>query len=475
VSDGNYLEVIDGPAAGETVSLKSEVVLGRVTEAIAGFTADDELSRRHARVAIAEDGHVIIEDLGSLNGTYLNGIKVQRAMLTPNDIVRVGRSTLRLRHGDSDETLDTTSETPPQPQIRDAVGLLRRQFPIMERLVHLNTASRGPAPAVAVEAAVRAIAEESTSAHDADCESRTGLRRRLASLVGGRPDEISLNRGGTDGVNTVLWGMNLRRHDEIVASEEETHGVLAAIDRVGRRFGIDVRLAPILDVANAAGPRTRLVVCSHVGRLSGAAADMTALAATGAVVLVEGSHALGSVIADVGYINCDYYCGDTRAWLCGPPGVGMLWARSSRQAALTPPWPGDASLSIRRPDGECVFHKDARRYDIGAAAPGTDAWLDESLTMLESAGWTWIADVATSNADRLAAALVDAGLEVVARGNSAIVSWRTDDVKADVERLTSAGIRVDGMPEVGLLRASVGAWTTEEELDRLVQLAMASR
>ena len=55
-------------------------------------------------------------------------------------------------------------------------------------------------------------------------------------------------------------------------------------------------------------------------------------------------------------------------------------------------------------------------------------------------------------------------------GHSTLVSWHTADPESQVERLAGEGIIVRSIPAFGLVRASVGAWTSEEELERLVLL-----
>jgi L-cysteine/cystine lyase len=74
-------------------------------------------------------------------------------------------------------------------------------------------------------------------------------------------------------------------------------------------------------------------------------------------------------------------------------------------------------------------------------------------------------------AERLAAALTDRGVTVAARGRTTLVSWAVADAEAEVARLTARGFGVRSIPLGGLVRASVGAWSSEEELDRLVEIA----
>lgn len=91
------LEIAEGPAAGRTIKLGDELVIGRQAGG-AGRIADDlEISREHARIARDPDGRLVIEDLGSTNGTFLNGLRLGGPEpLKPGDTINVGESTLRV-------------------------------------------------------------------------------------------------------------------------------------------------------------------------------------------------------------------------------------------------------------------------------------------------------------------------------------------------------------------------------------------
>lgn len=88
------LVVTEGPSAGREIDLDQEVVLGR--EGVA-FTIDDsELSRRHAAVRPVSGGYEV-EDLGSLNGTYVNGKKIEGATrIAGGDTLKLGRTVVRV-------------------------------------------------------------------------------------------------------------------------------------------------------------------------------------------------------------------------------------------------------------------------------------------------------------------------------------------------------------------------------------------
>src|ERR671922_1886053 len=84
-----------GPLAGQRLELSAPLVLGR--EEGADVVVDDpEMSRRHAALRPAGDA-VEVEDMGSLNGTWVNGARIQgRVRLAPGDTVQLGASQLEL-------------------------------------------------------------------------------------------------------------------------------------------------------------------------------------------------------------------------------------------------------------------------------------------------------------------------------------------------------------------------------------------
>jgi hypothetical protein len=92
------LVVIDSPAlpAGETVELDSvQVTAGRGANNDLPLPGDEFASARHARFEPRRDG-IYVEDVGSTNGTFVNGIRLARERrLADGDIVRVGETDLR--------------------------------------------------------------------------------------------------------------------------------------------------------------------------------------------------------------------------------------------------------------------------------------------------------------------------------------------------------------------------------------------
>lgn len=92
------LEVLAGRATGMSITVDDELVIGRHAEGVGRLADDDEISRAHARVTVDRGGFCSIEDLGSTNGTYVNGLRIATpTTLGTGDTIEVGATTLMVR------------------------------------------------------------------------------------------------------------------------------------------------------------------------------------------------------------------------------------------------------------------------------------------------------------------------------------------------------------------------------------------
>jgi L-cysteine/cystine lyase len=353
----------------------------------------------------------------------------------------------------------------------------RSEFPVLERLSYLNAGTEGPLPRRAAEAVHQRIGLEVGGGRCGKLYSEglrdlaARLRAGYAGVLGCDASEVALTGSTTDGVNTVLAGLDLRAGDEIVTSDEEHPGLLAPLGRARRLFGVKVKVVPFPQVAEAASATTRLIACSHVSWVSGQVADVAAIRASGAPVLLDAAQAVGAIPVDVHALGCDFYAGSGQKWLCGPDGSGCLFVRRDRFDGLLVPWPGYGSVADSERALEFEPAEDAKRFDHGFPAGLRSACALASLEVLGAAGWDWIHDRAASLAQWLADRLGELGLEVGPRGRSTLVSWKADDPQAEVERLAAQRFVVRSIPGAGLVRASVGAWSSEWELEGLASLA----
>src|SRR4051812_14695126 len=100
---GETLKITGGNAAGQTITLEQELVIGRSTPGLGSLGGDSEISRVHARVFHDPSGRLMIEDLGSTNGTFVNGNRVSgQQPLNSGDQARVGQTSLTVEGGAAD-------------------------------------------------------------------------------------------------------------------------------------------------------------------------------------------------------------------------------------------------------------------------------------------------------------------------------------------------------------------------------------
>jgi L-cysteine/cystine lyase len=352
----------------------------------------------------------------------------------------------------------------------------RAEFPVLERKAFLNAGTDGPVPRRAAAVAEQRIADELVEgrAGRPHFERMIGAmdRRRelLAELLNCEQEEIALTHSTTDGINIVIGGLDIQPGDEIVTSDEEHPGLLAPLAGARRRCGAVLRQAPFAELANAVTDRTKLVATSHVSWVNGQVIDHAALRATGVPFLLDGAQGIGAVPTDVRELGCDFYAASGQKWLCGPDGTGCLYVKNDRIDDVEPRFLSFGSLEDHEDPLGSPLHASARKFDLSFVPSSAGAWAVDALELFEEAGWDWVHDRATALAARLADMLAERGLEVQPRGRTSLVSWRDDDCEASYSKLGENGVVVRFIPGRNLVRASVGAWNNEDDLERLAAL-----
>jgi pSer/pThr/pTyr-binding forkhead associated (FHA) protein len=118
---GETLKITGGNAAGQTITLEQELVIGRSTPGLGSLGGDSEISRVHARVFNDPSGRLMIEDLGSTNGTFVNGNRVSgQQALNSGDQVRVGQTSLTVEGGAADTGATSVGQVIPAAPVAPA-------------------------------------------------------------------------------------------------------------------------------------------------------------------------------------------------------------------------------------------------------------------------------------------------------------------------------------------------------------------
>lgn len=353
----------------------------------------------------------------------------------------------------------------------DVAGL-REQFPIFPRVAYMNAGTCGPLAGAALDAAAEMLrqgAEEGRAGayFKRRMELAGAQRAAYAERLGCPPGDIALTTSTTDGVATAIAGLELAPGDEVVTSDSEHPGVNGPLQAARELRGIEVRAVPLAQVAEAVGPRTRLVACSHVSWVDGSVAPAE-LADVDVPVLLDGAQGVGAIPVDVAALGCDVYAGSGQKWLCGAEGQGMLYVSPAVRERLASTRRGYLSYTDANLGLESELHPDARRYDAPASPAEGIAASVAAHEVLAVAGWEAVYERARELAARLAHELAERGREVAPRGDTTLVAWHDDDPPATRDRLAAARIVIRDLPHRPLLRASIGAWNDESDLERLL-------
>jgi L-cysteine/cystine lyase len=349
----------------------------------------------------------------------------------------------------------------------------RRQFPVFERFAYLNAGTNGPLAQRTVEAIVGQTQADLEAGRGGAAyferivQLRERVRAKLAAVVGVAEENLSLSTSTTNGCNIVLAGLGLGPDDEVVTTDGEHFGLLgalatshaqvrvAAVRELPPEQALEVLLAEVT-------PKTRLLALSDVCWMSGNRLPVRELKdATGLPVLVDGAQSAGAIPVEAGEV--DYYAFSCQKWLCGPDGTGGLAVREPDTLAVAAP--SYLSQDGYEPTGLFTPRAGAARFDSGWTPPPALAGLDAALDVAPEGRFERAAEMA-ARCRELVAERADV---VTAPGQATLVSFRAEGDSGElVSRLYEGGVMVRDIPALGWLRASCGWWTTDEELERLV-------
>lgn len=358
----------------------------------------------------------------------------------------------------------------------------RADLPAAQAAAYFNAGTFGPLPRRAHEAML-------AHAHDSFGKGRIGsaalhgwldqmaeARGAFGAALGVSPDELALNHCTTDGVNTVLWGIAWKPGDEVLISTHEHPGLTAPLEEVARVHGINVREVEPQRLTDELRPETRLVAVSHVLWTTGEVLPLSAIAEAARAngpstqVLVDGAQSTGAIPVDLDDCGADFYTISGQKWFCGPSGTGALWVRPGSLGSLGTPWPW--YLSKNRFATPMQDWSTAQRLDATTLSMTSLAGLIGALHWHKKQ-----ADAGALTAARTMAGKLREKLErlpkvsvISVQHASSIVAFTVDGASASTiaSELEAKGVLVRSIPGFDYVRASVGFWNDEADVERLV-------
>lgn len=320
------------------------------------------------------------------------------------------------------------------------------------------------------------------------------LRRRLAGEFGVGPHRVALTENVTSGCVLPLWGLPWQAGDELLISDCEHPGVVAACRELARRHGLHLASLPVADLRGEVGaadeavasrleqaltPQTRLVVLSHLLWNTGQLMPIAAVAEQleghrrHPWLMVDAAQSLGSIPVADAAAAADIYACTGHKWCCGPEGLGAMALSERVLAEAQPTLIGWRSLS-QETQASSSFHADARRFEVATSCVPLFAGLQCSLELLDREGSTaerlgliqglsqrlWLGLQSIKGVQPLLETAPTAGL----------VSFQVEghDPADVVKQLGAQGIWIRSLDDPHCLRACTHISTTDTEIDQLL-------
>jgi len=182
-------------------------------------------------------------------------------------------------------------------------------------------------------------------------QGREPLRRELAEYAGCSPEELAINRNASEALETIIFGLNLKKGDEVLVDRYDYPNMLNAWKQREKREGIVlvyVNLDPVrmsdAQVKEAyvskMSKKTKVVHVTHLINWNGRILPVKEIAneakARGIEVLCDGAHSFAHVPYSIPDLNCDYYGTSLHKWLSAPFGTGMMYIRKEKIASVWP-------------------------------------------------------------------------------------------------------------------------------------------
>ncbi len=257
---------------------------------------------------------------------------------------------------------------------------LKADFPGLANDWHyLDTAATAQKPLAVIDAMARAMGADYATVHRGVYARSANMtlayeaaRRRVASFIGGREDEIVFLRGATEAINLVAYSYPDK--GRVLLSQLEHHSNIVPWQLAG--WGVDV--CPLtadgkidLDAAEAMlTPEHTMVAFAHVSNVLGSVLDAKRAAdlahKVGAKLLLDGCQAVPRMPVDVAALDCDFYVFSGHK-LYGPTGIGALWGRHELLDAM-PPWQGGGSMIDKVAFQTTSYAPAPTRFEAGTPA-----------------------------------------------------------------------------------------------------------
>jgi selenocysteine lyase/cysteine desulfurase len=233
--------------------------------------------------------------------------------------------------------------------------VIQQGYTVNSNIINLNNGGVSPSPRVVQEAVERynSLSNQAPSYYMWRIldQGREPLRKKLALLAGSSSEEIAINRNATEALNTVIYGLNFNKGDEIIGTKQDYPNMIHAWNQRALRDGIVYKQisfdfpienddAIVSAFEKAITPKTKLLHVTHIINWVGQILPVQKICAMaerkGVEVLVDGAHSFGLLDFNVPDLGCDYFGTSLHKFLSAPIGSGMLWIKKDKIEKVWP-------------------------------------------------------------------------------------------------------------------------------------------
>lgn len=397
------------------------------------------------------------------------------------------------------------------------VERLRADFPILHqqvnghRLAYLDSAASSQRPRAVIDAIAHYYEHDHANVHRGvhtlshrATDAYEGAREKVRGFLNAASTkEIVFTRGTTEAINLVAnsLGASLRSGDEIILTELEHHANIVPWQMLAERTGVELRIIPINDAGELVlddypdmlNSRTRLVSVAQVSNALGTINPLEQILGParerGILTLVDGAQAIPHMPVDVRALDCDFYAFSGHK-MCGPTGIGALYAREAVLAEL-PPWQGGGDMILTVSFSGTTYNELPYRFEAGTPNIAGAIGLGAAVDYLDDVG---MAAIEAYEAELLAyataamTAVQDLQLIGTAAHKAGVLSFNLDGIHAhDLGTiLDHQGVAIRtghhcAMPVMehfgiaGTARASLAFYNTQADIDQLIKALQLAR
>lgn len=371
----------------------------------------------------------------------------------------------------------------------DPLLAFRAEFPILERTTYLVSNSLGAMPRAVPDRLAEYVdqwAELGVKAWAAGWwEMPVEIGNDIAPLIGAGKGEVAMMPNVTITQTAVITALDYpSSRNRIVMTELDFPSVRYVYDGLARRLGAEIVTVPSDDgirvdierILAAIDERTRLVAISHVLFRSAYIVDVEAICRrareVGALVSLDGFHAVGVIPVDVKGLGVDFYSGGVLKWLCGGPGGCFLYVEPELSKTLHPGFTGWQAHAHPFAFEFPMEHADgAWRWLNGTPSIPSLFAAAEGPKIIRKAGIDRIREKSIRQTSRLIAMADERGYRVMApreperRGGT--VAFDVPHAYEIAQLLLARGVIVDYRPGAGI-RVAPHFYTTDAELEQAV-------